>query len=216
MERGPPAVKQPTIPSRDWSDFDGTKIKYKDVDIDGLAFTLDNVFTKEECNDIIKWSEGFGYVQAALGHGNQVVSNVRKSDRCIIDSKEFANIIFERIERFLPTEFTGTSLIEINERLRFLRYDEGGFFAKHADGWYERPDRTAKSKITIQFYLNEGFIGGETTFFEKHNQKSKIPCKPKIGRILVFQHNLIHEGSKLIKGRKYTIRSDVMYSNPIR
>jgi hypothetical protein len=29
--------------------------------------------------------------------------------------------------------------------------------------------------------------------------------------VLVFQHNIQHEGEALIEGRKYTIRTDVMY-----
>jgi hypothetical protein len=29
--------------------------------------------------------------------------------------------------------------------------------------------------------------------------------------VLVFEHQLLHEGSELIKGRKYTVRTDVMY-----
>jgi hypothetical protein len=29
--------------------------------------------------------------------------------------------------------------------------------------------------------------------------------------VLVFEHELLHEGSQLKKGRKYTVRTDVMY-----
>jgi hypothetical protein len=29
--------------------------------------------------------------------------------------------------------------------------------------------------------------------------------------VLVFQHDILHEGSRLKKGRKYTVRTDVMY-----
>ena len=32
------------------------------------------------------------------------------------------------------------------------------------------------------------------------------------GSVLVFQHNIMHEGSELIKGQKYTMRTDVMYT----
>lgn len=33
---------------------------------------------------------------------------------------------------------------------------------------------------------------------------------------MVFQHDILHEGSLLIKGRKYAIRTDVMYSSETR
>jgi len=34
---------------------------------------------------------------------------------------------------------------------------------------------------------------------------------PKAGSVVVFQHDIYHSGMPLIKGRKYTIRCDVMY-----
>jgi hypothetical protein len=38
-----------------------------------------------------------------------------------------------------------------------------------------------------------------------------VPCVPRTGMVLVFEHELLHEGSELRKGRKYTVRTDVMY-----
>ena len=32
-----------------------------------------------------------------------------------------------------------------------------------------------------------------------------------MGRVLMFEHHLPHEGSTLLKGVKYTLRTDVMY-----
>lgn len=32
------------------------------------------------------------------------------------------------------------------------------------------------------------------------------------GSVLIFQHDIMHEGSELIKGRKYSVRTDVMYT----
>lgn len=64
---------------------------------------------------------------------------------------------------------------------------------------------------TVQLYLNEGFEGGATTFIHHDDEKKNVPCIPRTGMVLVFQHDIYHEGSALIKGRKYTIRTDVMY-----
>ena len=75
---------------------------------------------------------------------------------------------------------------------------------------YIRPDGSEMSHITIQLYLNEGFKGGSTTFL---HHLEKLECVPKIGRVLVFEHKIFHEGSALIEGRKYTCRTDVMYKN---
>ena len=32
------------------------------------------------------------------------------------------------------------------------------------------------------------------------------------GMVLVFQHDIMHEGSTLVKGKKYSMRTDIMYS----
>ena len=70
-------------------------------------------------------------------------------------------------------------------------------------------------------YLNEGFEGGETTFLKMtdddgypkpvENINEHVKCVPKTGSVLVFQHKIWHEGTKLLKGKKYIIRSDVVY-----
>merc|ERR1712137_378290 len=175
-----------------------------------VAFVLDHVFSRQECELLIDWSESFGYDKAALGHGTRVAEHVRKSDRCIIDSQLLADVIFHRVQPFLPKRFQGETLINLNERLRFLRYDAGGFFRPHCDGFYVRPDGSEISLITMQLYLNGGFEGGETTFLFDNLH---IPCKPKPGRVLIFEHKLRHEGSLLLEGRKYTVRSDFMYTS---
>lgn len=52
--------------------------------------------------------------------------------------------------------------------------------------------------------------GGETTFLN-NSLNVRIPVVPKPGRVLIFEHQLLHEGSKLIDGIKYVIRTDIMY-----
>ena len=101
--------------------------------------------------------------------------------------------------------------MSLNERLRFLRYDPGHKFEAHHDGEYWRPDGIERSYITVQLYLNEGFEGGSTTFIHPHKHWEKKEVVPKIGSVLVFEHAILHEGSALIEGRKYCVRTDVMY-----
>jgi hypothetical protein len=35
--------------------------------------------------------------------------------------------------------------------------------------------------------------------------------RPEPGMVLIFQHNILHEGERLGSGKKYIMRSDVMY-----
>ncbi|XP_059166549.1 uncharacterized protein LOC131948863 isoform X2 [Physella acuta] len=177
-----------------------------------LAFLLHNVMTEEECKNFITKSEEVGYEEALLniGGGRQIMmSEIRNSKRCIIDSYEYAAELWKRIKGFLPDDFEGKKILGLNERLRFLRYDPGHYFKEHLDGAYVR-DNGEASVITLLLYLNQGFEGGATTFLGINNER--ISVVPKTGSVLIFQHDVRHEGSLLVKGRKYTVRTDVMAS----
>ncbi|ESP04149.1 hypothetical protein LOTGIDRAFT_237462 [Lottia gigantea] len=215
--------------------MDKSRIIKRDVELPTdargkLAFGLYNVFTPKECKDFIKITEKRGYEEALvnIGAGRQLLmTNVRNSDRCIVDSHEDAEKIWQRIRDFIPSQWNERPVLGLNERLRFLRYDGGGYFKPHYDGSYIR-ENGEKSYITIQLYLNEattcwiikvvllwhqGFDGGSTTFISAMNEKERVEFVPQTGSILVFQHDILHEGSELIKGRKYTMRTDVMFDN---
>ncbi|CAG7817607.1 unnamed protein product [Allacma fusca] len=217
-----PQAEDPPVPvtSALSPDFDPSTITKEDLDLTPisqqgkLAFLLHNVFTPEECKALIKISEDTGYTPAlvTVGGGKQVLmKGYRDGSRVMIDDHEFARLLLTRISQFLPEKFLGAHLVAINERLRFLRYDRGDKFAPHCDGSFSRPDGSGTSTITLQIYLNEGFKGGETTFLHLGNG-NRVPVVPKPGMILVFEHNILHEGSKVKAGRKYTIRTDVLYT----
>eukprot|EP00296_Roombia_truncata_P008157 JP446633.1.p1 GENE.JP446633.1~~JP446633.1.p1 ORF type:complete len:221 (-),score=47.43 JP446633.1:299-919(-) len=186
----------------------------QDVSKDVLAFTIDNVFSKEECEEMMKLTEEIGYEPALvnIGGGRQMLMNdVRNNMRCIVDSQERAEEIWKRIKPFVPSTFRGRKALGLNERLRFLRYDPGEMFASHFDGCYQR-ENGERSYVTVQLYLNEGFRGGETTFLGRGSQFEECHCVPRTGMVLVFQHNLFHQGSAVVEGRKYCVRTDIMYA----
>ncbi|CAF3389575.1 unnamed protein product [Rotaria socialis] len=179
-----------------------------------LAFILFNVFTEEECSEWIKLTEERCYKPALVNVGVREVSmpDVRNNDRCIIDDVDMAKKLFDRIKSYLPDKWNSYQLVGLNGRLRFLRYDPGQVFKGHMDGIYHRQDGSDETSfITVQLYLNENFQGGETTFLDYFDRSRNVACKPLTGMVLIFEHRIYHEGSMLEKGRKYTVRTDVMY-----
>lgn len=53
--------------------------------------------------------------------------------------------------------------------------------------------------------------GGATTFHSR-NLQHRLDVHPKAGRVLIFQQRgLLHSGDDVVKGVKFTMRSDVMY-----
>lgn len=109
--------------------------------------------------------------------------------------------------------------VGLNERMRFLKYEPGHFFAPHQDLRYVRgPDCGERagetSHITVQLYLNEKFKGGSTRFLSGTNRVRHYDVKPRTGSVLVFDHDLLHEGSKVSGGVKYSVRTDIMFTAP--
>lgn len=213
------------------TDYDySAKIKKHDVNLSTLklsesdqpiAIILENIFTPEECQTLMKQAEEdqFSTVSVSYGGKEVVNENVRSGSRVIIDSEEFTEKLWSRISSFIPRKVKGAQVVGLNERLRFLKYNPGQFFAPHTDGNYVRPENHLEmSLLTIQMYLNQEFDGGETTFHMpsldeqgQHQQRVKVPVKPRTGMALVFGQELLHEGSQVKNGVKYTVRTDVMY-----
>lgn len=185
---------------------------------------IDNALSSQECMNIIKRSEKAGYRKALvnIGRGEILDEDYRNSDRCIIDDVDFAKALFDRIKHELPqTHKMSGRVYEVhglNERMRILKYSNGGFFAAHQDGHFSRgPYGHERSFHTAMIYLNEGgggdFEGGSTNFPCDYGKVSEGDEEyvPSTGSVLVFDHRLLHEGSKVTKGTKYAIRTDVMY-----
>ena len=79
--------------------------------------------------------------------------------------------------------------------------------------------RAQLSRLTFLIYLNDDFDGGHTTFFipaeEHEGVLNAFPVKPSRGCVLVFPHGVcsapLHEGSPVLKGCKYVVRTEVEY-----
>jgi len=181
-----------------------------------IAFVLSNVFSPEECRALIDRAELQGFVKALVNIGNgreKAILDYRNSDRCIIDDPDFSLDIFSRVRRYLPEIFEGRSLVSVNERLRILKYTPGNFFRKHCDSSYFRPENGEESKFTLQIYLNEGSVGGATRFHSRYEPGGPYTdVIPRTGSVLIFQHDLLHEGALVSAGTKYALRTDIMYS----
>ena len=76
-----------------------------------------------------------------------------------------------------------------------------------------------ESELTFMIYLNDGMAGGETRFFAGIEQAFRQPpepflaVRPERGMALIFLHSIWHEGAVVQTGRKYVLRTDVMYGS---
>ena len=180
------------------------------VKVNDEIFTIADLFTKPECDAWIARSESLGYEMATIHspRGPQQNPNRPNNDRVILDDRPLAEQLWLRIEHDIPSVPRGWSVLGLNERLRFYRYDVGQKFNWHADGCVRRSSNE-QSMVTFMVYLNDDFVGGETIF------SKGIRIQPRTGMVLMFCHWQKHMGSEVREGRKYVLRSDVMFQRTV-
>jgi hypothetical protein len=201
----------------------------------GAIWVIDEVLSPFECQNILSSCENsYEYLQyrnswrtLAIDQ-NKVLTNLLQ-DR--LKQNNFLDKLNDPITwqhprgfhdpniRWLPNDGTINSCIRIN---KYVNSD----FKWHRDASLTLGDQL-KSNYTVIAYLNDGFVGGETEFMlptidyedsgltiqdelnligELYNI---IKIKPKIGRVVIFDHGLIHRSSHT-KDTKYVLRTDLI------
>ncbi len=168
--------------------------------------TVDNLLSADQCRALIDESEDLGYEDAPITtpYGFVMRKDIRDNTRVIVDDPDRAQALWQQLKEHAPPIIGDWRAIGLNERFRFYRYDRGQAFRWHFDGAFRRSPNE-QSLLTLMFYLNEDFGGGATEF-EDHE-----PVVPRTGSALLFTHAIRHQGAPVISGRKYVLRTDVMY-----
>lgn len=175
------------------------------VEIQNGVWVVNNFLSNRECNEWMKFSESEGYEIAKIGQGRKQVLNtaIRNNDRVIYDDNDLAEDYYKRSYEFLVNELSRSKVSGLNSRFRFYKYSVGQQFKHHQDGSYIK-NINEWSEFTFMIYLNDDFEGGETKFL-------RSIVEPRKGTLLIFKHELVHEGCPVINGTKYVLRTDVMY-----
>jgi prolyl 4-hydroxylase len=180
------------------------------------VFVIHDFLTPAECAAYVRVTEAAGYGAAPIttAGGFVMAPEIRNNERVMIDNREWAAKLWERAAPLIPSPFKGHEATALNERFRFYRYDPGHTFRPHIDGHFARNDE--RSQLTFMVYLNGECEGGETVIYVQDDgltlpDGAEIRVKPETGKALVFFHYLLHEGAPVTDGRKYVLRTDVMY-----
>jgi hypothetical protein len=170
-----------------------------------LMWTVDDALSSEECARYIARFDAARPEQAPVitARGVEIDLAVRNNLRVMWDDEREANGLVARVRP--PATWKTERLVGGNPRLRLYRYEPGEQHTAHWDTVVELADNVA-SRITLVFYLNDGFTGGETEFPEL-----KKVITPKRGTALLFQHRVMHAALTPASGVKYVLRTDVLY-----
>eukprot|EP00927_Polykrikos_kofoidii_P005662 TRINITY_DN12247_c0_g1_i1.p1 TRINITY_DN12247_c0_g1~~TRINITY_DN12247_c0_g1_i1.p1 ORF type:complete len:347 (-),score=38.53 TRINITY_DN12247_c0_g1_i1:42-1082(-) len=197
------------------------------------------LLTKAECEGLIAAVPTSGEGLMRKGEVNQLYNDRLVNYRYLTHDRVLAERMMARLEPYIPKEVDGGRLHGLNPAFRFVHHDSGGHQTGHIDGrepvepaYCERAGGWLQSRLTLQIYLNEGFVGGAFAFLEPNQdgssggERAKYVHQPHVGDALIFyQERLIppsssppyeclHEARDVVSGDKYACRTMVDYLFP--
>jgi hypothetical protein len=170
-----------------------------------MKVTSIHVLTQSECDKLIQLGENNGFHEQ-----EDRTLNAWSSIDVPVDDVKF---LWERVKHTLTPivdeELSTWIPSRMNNRLRYSRYNPGQQSHVHTDVPYIASS-TLRTFQTVLVYLNDNFSGGETVFF---NPSQSIT--PVTGTVTIFDHKYLHQGSVVIEGCKYIVRSDILYERSL-
>lgn len=185
-------------------------------------FIIDQFATREQCNSLIALSEALGYQEADISfpEGGKMVKEYRDNYRVLYSDETLREELEQKILRYAPKTLSvieeggnvkEVQLLKLSGNFRFYKYLPGQKFKKHRDG--NKSEEGGISRITVLLYLNdvpEGAGGGTNLCdYSLGANRTIMPCA---GRMLIFNHELMHIGEELLEGVKYILRTDLIYN----
>jgi predicted nicotinamide N-methyase len=199
------------------------------------VFVVDGVLDGDACQRLIAASSQRDSFWAG-DEPHEDARPFRDADTCEVSCPKLAARIYERIAPYLseePIAIPSTEHLEVrgewrpqslNEDFLFGNYPAKGGFAPHSDGATQQ-GLNLRSFYSVIIYLNTPAEGGGTRFYRSaatdvvldegrwtgRKDLAVFEVQPLMGRALVFDQRLVHEGIPPISDRKHIIRTDIMY-----
>jgi len=113
--------------------------------------------------------------------------------------------------------------------VRFYKYERDHFMRPHFDGTMYREDTRDGSTfvqqtfLSVLVYLNDDYEGGSLRFWDDNtrwaeavndNAPPKFEVRPHCGDAIIMISENLHECTRITRGVKYVLRTDVLYERP--
>ncbi len=181
---------------------------------------INNFITESRCQSLIDMSERLGYQEADISYSTGAVMNkdYRNNSRCLCRDEsirqELEALIMPHVRMSLTTIKEGgvlhtNNFLRLSGNFRFYKYVTGEEFKRHRDG--NQLEEGGVSLVTVLIYLNDVSDGGETNLCDRILE-SPVLVKPETGKLLIFDHSILHSGLPLNSGVKYVLRTDLIYN----
>ena len=172
--------------------------------VPGYVLTLDDFLSQAECLSLVAEAEHLGFGPAPQERRGQRGRPGRfRPQRVEQQRPGLAAVLWKSLRPYVERDAPGGwQPVGLSQRMRFCRYEPGQRFDAHTD--VPSVHGLALSRMSLLVYLNDDFHGGATRF-------RRLRVQPRRGTALIFRHELEHEEARLLLGRKYVLRSDVLY-----
>ncbi|KAJ7098037.1 hypothetical protein B0H15DRAFT_823851 [Mycena belliarum] len=197
--------------------------------LEDQILVIDDILSAAECQSFVKFIDG---LPLELTPPKKRGEAERHNHRYSVTSVEFAERLHAVFAPHLPlfpqaargSKATTSPRVarkahSFNSNIRVYKYTPLQHFGPHYDDDCRDPATGAKSEWTLLIYLTgceDGVEGGETLFYQDGKCTSSNVIKASLtrGTALLHRHGhecMLHEGSPVIRGVKYVLRSDVMF-----
>ena len=163
----------------------------------------DNLFTEDECKEIIKIGNSIDKKNAILFNG-AIDKDIRICKTSWIKYcrdnefiyKKITNAVVSLNERFFNFDLTGFA-----EDFQFTEYNEpDNFYEYHTDSGYNQVIR--KLSVTLQLTPQEQYEGGDLELFYARKPEK---MKKDVGRLVVFPSYILHRVLPVTKGTRHSL-----------
>jgi PKHD-type hydroxylase len=163
----------------------------------------DDLFTEDECKEIIKIGSLLNTEDA--GVGNYVINrDVRICKTSWIRHSKDSEFIYKKISdavMYLNENFFNFDLAGFTEDFQFTEYNEpDNFYGYHTDSAYNTIIR--KLSVTLQLTSQDQYEGGD---LELLYQSKPLQMEKSVGKLIVFPSYTLHRVLPVTKGTRHSL-----------
>lgn len=170
---------------------------------------IDKVLPSKECRAVALHRDSYAWTPARVADGDPAARTPRIASAARLhDDHPLRQTLTRSATRYaMPWTQALARHTELCVTDPYLiHYAPGGRYPAHRDDLPNRRERL----VTIVWYLNDDFEGGETVF-------PLIGCAvtPRAGSMLLFPSSFLHAGSPVRRGNKLIATATIDHANPV-
>lgn len=176
------------------------------TDTNSIWAYQNNIFTAEQCNNIIKLGLSLPATTAHLGQSRTIDTSIRQGRIAFFDPRnsnfEFIFNTLAAAGKAINNQFWGFD-IKFMECVQFTCYDNpNDFYTSHMDMGY-RPMEVRKLSISVQLSNPDTYQGGDLELFKCGINFDAVPRQQ--GTIIVFPSYHVHRVTPVTSGARYSL-----------